>query len=73
VNGFLKWDQPSCEVQFGVCSGSLKVASLCVGGGWQACANANYLAYNANYQAGSETSCDGLDNDCDGTSTRTSR
>jgi hypothetical protein len=67
ISGFLRYDQPECAKQFGVCSGSKKPAVLCVGGVWQACTDAVYRAYNAIYQAPAETSCDGIDNDCDGT------
>ena len=59
-------DSQICDVQVGVCSGSVKPATLCVGGEWGACAIADYLATSADYQEGLETSCDGLDNDCDG-------
>jgi len=53
-----------CELQEGVCAGSQKPASLCVGGGWQACADAHYEAHSPDYAT--VDLCDGLDNDCDG-------
>ena len=59
-------DQPACEIQAGVCAESQKPASLCVGGTWQGCGAAAYLAHSGLYQDGAETSCDGKDNDCDG-------
>jgi hypothetical protein len=62
----LQYDLKSCEVQAGVCAGARKPASLCVGGNWQACTTAEYLAFSPSYQAGAEVSCDALDNDCNG-------
>ena len=59
-------DPQPCEVQFGVCAGSTKPASLCVGGEWLACGVGTYLNHAADYEAGQEARCDGLDNDCDG-------
>ena len=59
-------DQPDCEVQLGVCLGSVKPASLCVAGAWQACDTAVYTGHSALYQDGVEQACDGHDNDCDG-------
>ena len=64
--GFLRYDQPSCSNQKGVCAGAKKLASLCQGGGWQACTDAVLQAWSGDYQSPSETSCDGLDNDCSG-------
>ena len=59
-------DSEPCELTAGVCAGTNKNANRCVGGLWQACQSADYLARNAAYQAAKETRCDGLDNDCDG-------
>jgi|GEM_PF-311352 len=59
-------DVVPCELRDGVCGGTNKNANRCVGGRWQACQAADYLAKNAAYQANRETRCDGLDNDCDG-------
>ena len=64
--GLLTADQPNCEKQDGVCAGSRKPASLCVGGSWQPCTDKDYKAYSADYEAGVEVRCDGRDNDCDG-------
>ncbi|MCC6624365.1 MAG: putative metal-binding motif-containing protein [Deltaproteobacteria bacterium] len=58
-------DPRACEAQQGVCAGAMKPASRCVGGAWQACQAADYLARDARYQT-AEQSCDGADNDCDG-------
>jgi len=58
-------DQPLCDKQGGVCAGLKKPLSLCVGGSWQTCGDALYLAYASQYQA-KELSCDDIDNDCNG-------
>jgi len=68
VAGFLRFDQPPCSNDKGVCAGTRKPAALCVAGTWQACGDAEYLAQHADYEAGLERSCDGKDNDCSGTS-----
>jgi len=50
---------PYCDLQQGICSGSLKV---CEGtSGWSIC---DASEYGSNYEA-TETQCDTLDNDCD--------
>ena len=49
-----------CELQQGVCSGSIHRSAQCVAGSWQAC---TAIDYGGTY--GAET-CDGFDNDCDG-------
>ena len=54
---------PLCERTLGVCTGSRKIASECVGGVWASCAASRY---GVNYQNGAESRCDALDNDCDG-------
>ena len=59
-------DPKDCEKQQGPCGGSLKPASLCVGGTWQPCAAAQYVDHSALYQGDQEQSCDDIDNDCDG-------
>ncbi|MBM4396909.1 MAG: thrombospondin type 3 repeat-containing protein, partial [Deltaproteobacteria bacterium] len=66
VGGYFIHDQPNCENQNGVCSGSKKPASLCSGGVWQGCTNVTYVAYSAFFEAGVEVRCDGKDNDCSG-------
>ncbi|MBL8787093.1 MAG: hypothetical protein JNJ59_19470, partial [Deltaproteobacteria bacterium] len=53
----------ACELQSGVCSGSLKPVTLCVSGSWQACNSATYTAYS-NLYATVDSSCNGVDNDC---------
>jgi hypothetical protein len=55
----------ACNNQNGVCSGSMRPASLCVAGRWNSCTNTQYTAHSTFFQAGTETSCDGRDNDCD--------
>ena len=57
--------QPLCELQAGVCAGSVRPPDLCVGGSWNACSASVYAAFSAQYEV-TEVSCDGLDNDCDG-------
>jgi hypothetical protein len=66
IGGLLRYDQPACAEQDGVCHGAVTPARLCSGGSWQACDAAVFLAHAATYQAGAETSCDAADNDCDG-------
>jgi len=66
VDGFLRWDQPLCANQAGVCQGTKKPAGLCQGGQWQACTDATYDAQRTTFDAGAELTCDGLDNDCNG-------
>ena len=66
VGGNLRFDEPNCEGQLGVCSGATKPASLCASGVWGVCVKATYKAHSGDYQSGGETSCDGLDNDCSG-------
>jgi formylglycine-generating enzyme required for sulfatase activity len=61
-------DLRQCLNQSGVCAGSTKPATLCVGGAWQGCTNDTYLAHDGAYQVGAEATCDGKDNDCDGVS-----
>ena len=56
----------NCDVQDGVCEGSLRPADLCVGGVWQACTDADYLEWSDDYEPGTELLCDTLDNNCDG-------
>jgi hypothetical protein len=56
----------NCDNQSGVCAGSKRPASLCVGGAWQSCSATQYTAHSSFFQAGSETACDGRDNDCSG-------
>lgn len=51
----------ACELQQGVCSGSMKPAALCSGGTWGSCSGTAH--YGPHY--GAEV-CDGRDNDCDG-------
>ena len=63
-------DEP-CEDQDGVCLNSLKPASLCNGGGWDACTDAEYLLHSDDYENTAETLCDGLDNNCDETDDET--
>jgi len=61
--------RPKCEKQLGVCTGSIKPASRCVGGKWSACTDADYTAYGTTQKklyATSDSTCDTLDNDCDG-------
>ncbi len=58
---------PSCELQGGVCKGSKKPKTLCVGGDWQACSAATYSAFAASYSPVDNT-CNGVDNDCSGVS-----
>ncbi len=58
-------DQPLCEKQAGVCEGSRKAPTLCVGGFWLSCGELDYWYHDLNYHHGVEASCDGLDNDCD--------
>ena len=60
-------DVTPCELQAGVCAGTNKNASRCVGGQWEDCELADYVARNPAFQA-KETRCDGLDNDCNGAS-----
>jgi hypothetical protein len=56
-----------CELQEGVCAGSLHSANKCVGGAWTACTTTNYTLHDALYLAVEPTTnCDGFDNDCDG-------
>ncbi|MBT9558575.1 MAG: hypothetical protein IV100_21275 [Myxococcales bacterium] len=64
ADGFLSL--PLCEKQASLCTGSKKSPSLCVGGAWQPCSDAEYLAKSAFYQS-IETLCDTRDNNCDGT------
>jgi hypothetical protein len=53
---------PACDLQLGVCAGSVR--STCGGAsGWQAC---GAQEYGQDYEA-DEVTCDALDNDCDGT------
>jgi len=59
-------DPRDCEYQSGVCSGSTKPATLCVGGVWKPCADVHYTAFVADYVPEPEDRCDGQDNDCDG-------
>jgi hypothetical protein len=66
VGGFLKADQPLCELQRGVCAGARHPAALCVAGVWTSCGTAQYVANDDQYNAGAEVLCDGRDNDCDG-------
>lgn len=56
-----------CELQQGVCNGSMKSAERCQGGIWLTCATSDYLIGSPVFQS-PETSCDGVDNDCDGVS-----
>ena len=56
----------SCEKQDGLCAGAVKPATLCQGGQWGPCTNAEYSALSAGYAPGKETQCDGKDDDCDG-------
>ena len=58
-------DPRPCALQEGICAGSTRPASRCVGGEWLSCAEPDYRSYHADYEEGSESSCDGLDNDCD--------
>ncbi len=53
----------ACDKTEGVCAGTKRIASECVGGTWRAC---DPSRYGGNYQANAERSCDGLDNDCGG-------
>ena len=54
----------ACEMQDGVCSGSLHRPSLCVAGAWDACEFTDYRNTNSNYEL--VEICDGLDNNCSG-------
>ena len=54
-----------CELQSGACGGAVKPPSLCQGGAWLPCSQADYQAYSPNYEP-VEVSCDGIDNNCDG-------
>ncbi len=54
-----------CALQDGVCEGSMRNATLCVGGEWQDCGTVEYLANDLSYTSGVDV-CDGSDNDCDG-------
>ena len=62
----LTYDAPVCERQLGLCEGCAKPATLCAGGVWLSCGEADYLACDAAYEEGAELSCDAADNDCDG-------
>lgn len=53
-----------CELQEGVCSGSMKSPDRCQSGVWLTCATSDYLIGSPAYQE-TETDCDTLDNDCD--------
>ena len=55
----------ACEKQAGVCSGTMKLASMCSGGVWAPCTTTLYKTHASTYQAGAEQTCDALDNDCD--------
>jgi hypothetical protein len=59
-------DVPACELNASICSGTRKPSTLCVGGAWQPCPTALYLAHDGRYQGGTELDCDAVDNDCDG-------
>ncbi|MFO0749361.1 MAG: MopE-related protein [Myxococcota bacterium] len=56
----------ACDKTQGVCAGALRPAALCVGGEWQPCGDAVYLAHSAAYAT--TDGCDGKDNDCSGAS-----
>ena len=58
-------DDVPCELQEGVCAGSLKPDALWTGEVWEPCDVATYAAHAPQYQE-EETLCDGDDNDCDG-------
>ena len=64
VEGYLAHDQPSCELQAGVCDGTKKPVVLCVASGWITCDDSIYAAQVPEWA--SEEVCDGLDNNCDG-------
>jgi hypothetical protein len=53
----------ACDKQFGVCSGSIRPANLCVLGDWVACPDTVYAAHSPNYAL--TDLCDNFDNDCD--------
>ena len=57
---------PVCENQQGVCKGVTKHVSLCVGGQWKPCTDANYKNAKGFESAIKESTCDDLDNNCDG-------
>jgi len=55
-----------CVRQRGVCEGAMRPARLCVGGAWQLCDDAAFVAHDARFDGAVELRCDGADNDCDG-------
>ncbi len=56
-----------CGRQMGACSGAMRPAALCAGGGWaDDCGDAVYAAANPAFNAVTPDLCDGVDNDCDG-------
>ncbi|MFO0744902.1 MAG: MopE-related protein [Myxococcota bacterium] len=56
----------ACDKTQGECAGTLRPASLCLGGSWQSCTDPVYAAHSAFYAL--TDGCDARDNDCDGQS-----
>ena len=58
-----------CNLQEGVCAGSMRPVSTCVDGAWRPCEGAVYAGWafvNGFAYAADDTTCDDVDNDCDG-------